>query len=130
MNKRSIQKIAREVNQAYCDSNPEVPFDETMTKRNLNFKASAAVPKDEAVKIMTDALFLDDPDFEGYNAFKPSVLGRLPSGSMVTLAREGSVCAYVKLPEGAKLPSGFARKCKIDECDYNPETNEWRLWFD
>ena len=42
MNKKTIQKVAREVNKAYCDSNPEVPFGKTLNKRNLSFKASAA----------------------------------------------------------------------------------------
>ena len=109
MNKRSIQKIAREVNQAYCDSNPEVPFDETMTKRNLNFKASAAVPKDEAVKIMTDALFCESPEEQGYNNFKPIFLG--------------------KIPEGKTLRKGFAKRVKIDECDTQPD-GTIRLWWD
>ena len=125
----TLQKVTNAVKKAYCDSNPNVPFEKTMNKRNLNFKASAPVTKDEACLIMTEALFCDNPDTEAYNSFRPIFLAKLPEGSMVTLAREGSVCAYVTRPEGKNLPKGFAKRCSVDECDPHLD-GTIRLWWD
>src|SRR5271157_4006254 len=107
----TLQKVTSAVKKAYCDSDPNVPFEQTEKERNLNFKASAPVTKDEACQIMTEALFCDgNPDTEAYNAFRPIFLSKLPKGSMVTLAREGSVCAYVRVPEGTSLQTAkYAR---------------------
>lgn len=36
--------------------------------------------------------------YKNYNHFTPELLGVLPKDSMITLAREGSVCVYVTPP--------------------------------
>lgn len=73
--------------------------------RNLKFRASQPVTPAEAQAIMETAC-------PGYNLFTPSLLGLLPDDCMVTLAREGSVCIYVRKGR-KKLPT--ARKLKADE---------------
>jgi len=39
---------------------------------------------------------LKNPTHCGYNNFSPSLLAKLPANSELNLAREGSVCVYVK----------------------------------
>lgn len=50
------KKILKEVKAAFCDSNPNVTFESTLKKRNLHFKASAPVSREDAVEIMAEAL--------------------------------------------------------------------------
>jgi hypothetical protein len=99
--------------------------------RNLNFKASAPVSVKDAVTIMTLALDLKKPTQKGYNEFSPSLLATLPKGSKVTLAREGSVCAYVKLPDGDTTDlSAIRALTKADECSFSTKAGDIRLWWD
>jgi hypothetical protein len=106
-------KVAKEVCAAYNEET-----------RNLQFRASHPVSVDEAVKIMTKALDISSEEDEGYNIFSPSLLRKLPKNSEVILAREGSVCVYVK--------GAFAqpKKMENDEFNYYPETMNTRLWWD
>ena len=61
--------------------------------------------------------------------FKPNHLALLPVGSKVTLAREGSVCAYAKLPEGKTIDARTQRAMMVDE--FHPQTDGTiRLWWD
>ncbi len=96
--------------------------------RNLNFRASAAVPVKDAVSIMATALGVK-PNECGYNEFRPNLLNKLPKGSKVTLAREGSVCAYVTLPQGDTTPlEDIQALTKADGCFM--KGTELRLWWD
>jgi hypothetical protein len=83
----------------------EALVDEAMTHRNLSFRASQAVDPKTAQAIMEKAC-------PGYNAFRPKFLGLLPDDCQVTLAREGSVCIYVR-PGKSKIPT--RSKLKADE---------------
>jgi len=96
--------------------------------RILHFRASEAVPVDEAVKIM--ALALDcKPHEGGYNDFKPNCLKKLPKHSQVTLAREGSVCVYVTTSTENINEEQLRVKLGADECDIlNGFTI--RVWWD
>lgn len=66
--------------------------------RKLDFMAESVVTVPEAVEIMTEALGLESETEQGYGNFSPTVLRELPECTMVTLAREGSVCIYVNIP--------------------------------
>ena len=97
--------------------------------RNLNFRAPAPVSVTDAVSIMTVALCVPSAETEAYNNFRPSHLGMLPEGAKVTLAREGSVCAYVKLPEGKTIDARTQRAMMVDE--FHPQADGTvRLWWD
>jgi hypothetical protein len=97
--------------------------------RNLNFKASSPVPIKDAVSIMATALEVK-PNQCGYNEFRPNFLNKLPKGSKVTLAREGSVCVYVTLPKDAKFFEDDARATmKVDEFHLQAD-GTLRLWWD
>jgi hypothetical protein len=120
-----MNTIKQEVMDAYSDSG-----NGSKAERNLNFRASEPVGKDEAVEIMSAALAVEKNE-EGYNLFKPSALAKLPEGSEVYLAREGSVCAYVRVPDGVTIDEdAVSRSMEADELDYNPATKEYRLWWD
>jgi len=111
--------ILAETKRAYCEET-----------RNLNFRASKSVPVLDAVTIMCAALGCKDNE-SGYNNFKPGFLLALPQDANVTLAREGSVCVYVKLPKGhtLKLDARTQRAMMIDE--YHPQKDgSVRLWWD
>ena len=118
VSKSNFAKVKQEVKRAYCEST-----------RNLHFKASGSVGIEESVKIMAEALGCGEYD-DGYNNFKPSCFRNLPSGTKITLAREGSVCAYINPPKG--IPIQYARLVNsmlIDELYKEPD-GSYRLWWD
>jgi hypothetical protein len=97
--------------------------------RNLNFRAPAPVSVVDAIEIMTVALCVPSAETEAYNNFKPNHLALLPVGSKVILAREGSVCAYAKLPEGKTIDARTQRAMMVDE--FHPQADGTvRLWWD
>jgi hypothetical protein len=122
------QAVLAETKLAYCDST--MNWTQSCKLRNLNFIASAPVSVDDAVKIMTESLGLKSATEKGYNNFAPGLLRKLPKGSQVILAREGSVCVYVKLPTNYKNISDRIRQSlDVDECDIQPD-GMIRLWWD
>ena len=111
--KTQIEQIENEVMTAYCDCNNQHPFN----CRNLNFRASGAVSRDDAARILSKAI----PD--GYNEFNFSLLNKFPRNAQFVIAREGSVCLYIS---GDELPS--AAKVLADE--KSQEGVETRFWWD
>lgn len=107
------QRVKKEVMEAYSDFHDS----KNSKKRNLNFLASGDVSRDEAYKIMKSAV----P--EGYNGFSPELIKRFPADARFTIAREGSVCLYVR---GEGLPIGDT--VLADECSESGE--EVRYWWD
>ena len=121
-------KVLKETKLAYADCNTP-DFNKGMRLRNLSFRASAPVPVADAVKIMTESLGLKSPTQEGYNNFAPALLRRLPEGSKVTLAREGSVCVYVTPPKLTEVTQKDADSMMADE--FHSQTDGTvRLWWD
>jgi len=120
---------------AYADCHcAEHDYNDAIAQRNLNFRAADPVTRDEAVAIMREALA-----HGSYNEFKPSLLELLPTDAQVTIAREGSVCVYVKgnplniAPEDAERYGHNADanpQFKADEISYDATTDQTRLWFD
>lgn len=95
-----------EIALAYADSSDE-PFSETQKKRNLSFRASQSTDAMTAQEIMKIVC----PE---YNEFDAELLGLFPDDCQITIAREGSVCIYVKKGE-KDLPS--IEQLKADEYD-------------
>lgn len=119
MNKQE-KKVFDEVTEAYADCwlPDDTPWPLQESRRNLHFRASAPVKLKVAHKILKNVF----PGAGGYNNFSPDLLLKLHADTMVTIAREGSVCLYVD----RKPPSVKTMDC--DECDQ--QGKEWRLWWD
>jgi SUMO ligase MMS21 Smc5/6 complex component len=121
--------VLNETKNAYCDSDDSLPYHIVNQQRVLNFKASQPVSVDDAIEIMRKSLCLKHSSDNGYNNFSPSLLKHLPKESEVTLAREGSVCVYVKLPKGKKITKKLATEMLADEFHVEPD-GTFRLWWD
>jgi hypothetical protein len=80
-------------------------YNEALAQRNLGFRASQAVTPKVAAAIMSRIV-------PAYNDFRADLLLLLPDDCEVVIARENSVCIYVK-PGKTKLPS--RKKLKADE---------------
>lgn len=107
--------IKQEVMAAYCDC--RLPFEHAIQRRNLNFRASQAVTRDQAIEILTEAKVY-------YNEFRPELLKKFPEQCMIVIARELSVAIYVQCD--GRLPSRSA--VKADERDRVGD--EIRYWWD
>jgi hypothetical protein len=127
-----IKTVQDEVRQAYLDCWSHRDFMEVESLRNLQFRASDFVSRDEAVAILSDVM-------DGYNNFEPKLLLKLPEDCKVVIAREGSVCVYVDCKVSGKL----ARSMKVDENNFVDEERPYaaaipgystvgltRLWWD
>jgi hypothetical protein len=98
--------------------------------RNLNWRASESVTPADAVEIMMEALCVTDATTDAYNNFKPAHLSLVPYGSEITLAREDSVCAYVKLPKTYCFDDfNFYKLMNCDEAHVQKD-GTIRLWWD
>ena len=113
--------VRKEVIKAYSDCNRF-----NYGERNLNFRALRAVTVPTAVSIMKDAIG------GGYNEFEPELLfelNELFTKPKVVLAREGSVCVYVKGRLKSDLTDTMvARYLTADESDRTPKG--YRIWWD
>jgi len=112
-------QLVEEIKTAYADH--VLGYEKGKGIRNLDFRASQSTSPSEACEILKEAL---GKDF-GYNEFHPNLLLHFPEDCKVTLAREGSVCIYVKT--GAKkLPqAGVVMADEMDKLG-----NEIRCWWD
>jgi hypothetical protein len=118
------KRVRKTTMDAYTDcwawGKPGYTEERCYAERNLQYRAEAPVPKEAAIEIMGAAV----PG--GYNEFTADLLGHLPDGCEVTLARAGSVCVYV----GGRLPAELEQTMKADEFSYDPETNLTCIWWD
>lgn len=105
--------VENEVLEAYADC--RVAWEEGSRRRNLSFRASEPVLRDEAYRIMRKAI----PG--GYNDFKADAILDFDPTCSFWIAREGSVCLYVSGP----LP----KRIFADEVD-KTNTGETRIWWD
>jgi len=106
------------------DGHTRESIEETMSRRNLNWKASHAIGTEEAVDIMKEVCPF------GYNDFEAEVLGDLPDDCRVFLAREDSVCVYV-LRGKNEFPGMMANeKDLIKEDKAHGKKGEYRFWWD
>jgi hypothetical protein len=82
------------------------------------WKDTTMLSKKDAMNIMKQAL----PN--GYNEFKAELIDKLPADSKIQIAREYSVCLYVKT--NTKLSKA---SLKADELD-NIGNGVYRVWWD
>ena len=85
--------------------------------RCYDFRSDEWVSRKDAYAIMKQAV----P--RGYNEFKAELVLDFPDDVMFQLAREGSVCMYVK---GDNLPS----KEDLNADEYTIENGVTRVWWD
>lgn len=114
---------------AYSDAN-EITDEE----RNLDYKAEYPVTPLQAAAIMEIALSYKGIQSGGYNEFSAKLLLKLPESSEVWLAREGSVCVYVKVSNDIAFTK---RGLKCDEFDVesvhvdaDSTGRTYRIWWD
>ena len=112
-------KILREVVAAYGDAGGY----SASKKRNLNFKASEFVTRDEAFAIMDKAL----P--RGYNEFRAGLLNYFHIKQKFMIAREGSVCLYVWTPPDSDIIFPSMEELQADEMT-RQEDGTMRIWWD
>jgi hypothetical protein len=105
-------KLKAAIMKAYADCHMD--WEKGAKLRNLDFCASEFVSRDEAFKILSEAI----PG--GYNAFNANLLLAFPKNARFQIAREGSVCLYVT---GKNLPS--AEKVSADEKDGSKVVRYW-----
>ncbi len=116
-----LDGVRRRVLKVYCDCRDfGTDWDAVSKQRELDFKSDQSVTRDEALAILKEAIPVD------YNMFEADLLKHLPQGSLVWIAREGSVCIYV---QGCLLAE-LERIMNADEFSYNEATNQTRIWWD
>jgi hypothetical protein len=108
-------QVRDETYEAYFDCTKEGEKHPDPERRKLHFRASQPVSKSEAISIMQKCIPC------GYNDFDASVLNQLPDYAQIFLARESSVCIYVK---------GKHTLTTAQETNYDPATDETRFWWD
>ena len=120
---------AKQIFEAYSDCLPE-HVDAFGAERNLRFFSTTALTMPEAIRVMEKCVPHGYNEFETEKAFNEikEVFG---IDTKIHIAREGSVCLYVK-------PSACVwlnRRSKIetlsaDEVSFDSQLNMFRLWWD
>lgn len=92
--------------------------------RRLDFRTDCFVPVDVAMQILVLA------GVKSYNEFHYLCLQLLDTSCTVSIAREGSVCLYVRRPnDTVEMPSASALGAdEKDLVDFEP--NVFRYWWD
>ena len=85
---------------------------------DTRWKDTTSFNKKQAMDIMKQAL----PS--GYNEFRPEIIDKLPADAKIQIAREGSVCLYVKT---STKPSRVS--LRADELN-EVEPGIYRIWWD
>lgn len=110
-------KLLKEVKLVYADCDEKLSRDKAEQLRNLNYRSSIDASPEEAYRITKACIG------GGYNNFEPKLIKLFDKDCKIQIAREGSVCLYVK---GDNLPS--ISKLRADEYDLK---NGWTMiWWD
>jgi hypothetical protein len=126
--------VSKEVAEAYADCWDYNPgsrvFDpdawqRVAARRNLAYLATRWLPRDEAQWVMEQWV-------KDYNNFTPDLIARFPEEAEIRIARESSVCLYVKLPWGCKKKLPTAKRVMADERDevFSVGSLCVRYWWD
>ena len=111
------EKVKSEVMAAYKDC---WSTGEDWSDRQLRFYASEFVSKADAIAILNECL----PD-GGYNEFTPELLNAFSDGALFQIAREYSVCLYVR--DNTNVLS--KEDLKADEMS-EQDDHTTRIWWD
>ncbi len=117
----NIQSTAKKILQVYADSH-----DDLNCERDLDFISINPINGDDLIRIMSKIV----PHynyFEGQKSCEQLVkmFGR---DAAYFVAREGSVCIYVK--PSRKLTWLNRQKLDCDEFSYDCDENKFRVWWD
>ncbi len=110
--------------------------DKSYDVRSTRWRAGAAVKVEQAIEIMRLVLGCEDEGDLGYNSFYPAVLRNLDEDAAIVLAREGSVCVYVKRGTSDYLNDAYRDgrvSAVVDEMDCDEldfDKTYYRLWWD
>lgn len=120
---------AREVALAYSDCLPEY-VDTENVQRNLNFFCSKPFKVTSAQKVMKLAVPDGYNDFEADGSFN-KIIKVFGDDVLVFIARESSVCLYIKPQSRVWLGRGEGNLSAIaDEVSFDSEIGMFRLWWD
>lgn len=114
----SINEAVKEVNLGKDPKSFAKAYGSNKHGSNIEWKNTAMFSKKDAMNIMKQAL----PD--GYNDFKAELIDKLPADAKIQIAREGSVCLYVKTTTKLSKAS-----LKADEL-HQVEPGLYRIWWD
>jgi hypothetical protein len=89
----------------------------SVNSRCYDYRSDQWVSQEDAYEIMKKAV----P--KGYNDFKANIIMKFPDDTQFQLAREGSVCVYVR---GNELPS----KEYLEANEYDNDGEVTRIWWD
>jgi len=115
--------VAERVIAAYSDE-----FEDVTAKRDLDYFEKTPVSGSELVKIMSKVLARGYNDFDGAKAKQ---VADAMGDADFHIAREGSVCIYVKPKHSIWLGGGSKLgKIKADEITFDVEKEMFRFWWD
>lgn len=125
---RDKEVVLKELKVAYADcilerkeNEPEEEFQErfenSLNERILRFKCSKFLSPSDAFEVMNEVC-------QSYNDFSADLIKLFPNDCQILLAREGSVCLYVKKGE-SELPVEETEANEIDE-----KNDLTRYWWD
>lgn len=121
---RKIQDIFRKKS-ILTEAMKEVNFGKDPNKFAKAYDGSTTMWKDTTMFSKTDAMNIMKQALPGgYNDFKAELIGKLPSDAKIQLAREGSVCLYVKT--NTKISKASLKADELDEI----EPGLYRIWWD
>lgn len=119
-----VKGIVAEIAGAYSDSH------DLNAERNLNFFSRLPLQG----KDFLNACFLCIPSYNAWDGkrFPLQLLEFFGEGTEFFIAREGSVCIYVRPGQAFDLISTpkFAKQIEVDEFGYDPTFGLIRLWWD
>ncbi len=120
------QNLLDEIKVTYADNQSDgKPFEETEPIRRLDWEASQPVEGD----MIETALKATG---EGYNEFEPVAVAktiiRTDPEAKVFVAREGSVCLYIKTAWNTEMMAAM-QHAGADETDLQPNGSA-RIWWD
>lgn len=113
-----------EIMQAYSDCN------DNSGERNLNYFCNTPLTAEELIALMPKCI----PD--GYNNFDPVktieyVVETFGNKAQYHVAREGSVCIYIKAgPGNLWLGTGDEKEMNADEFIFDGDRQMFRVWWD
>jgi len=118
-----MNNLLDEIKITYADcQNDGLSFQQTKHIRRLDWKASEYAEGDMIRKALNAI-------GEGYNAFEPNevsdIILKVDSDAKVYVAREGSVCLYIKTSKSTEMIEAL----DADECDLQQD-GLIRAWWD
>lgn len=113
--------VAERVIAAYSDD-----FDDVEANRDLDYFEATSVSGKDLIEIMSKVL---PKGYNDFNVTKTKQLVEVMGDADYHIAREGSVCIYVK-PKAKNYWLGSFEKIKADEKHFDGKKMMFRFWWD